>query len=353
MRSLRCRLTNGGNTIDQVMNTRLTLGLLVISVLSLKGQGTLVVANKNENTVSIISLKTGTEIKRIDVGQGPHEVAISPSGNKVVVANYGNKQVVSNSLTVIDLNKLQKVTEISLGEYTRPHGIEFSNEDEVLVTCEVKQLLLKVNITTASITVVAKTDQVASHMVAYAKTDHLAYVANIVSGTVSMIDVGTNALLRQLEFKRGIEGVTVSPDGMEVWVANRDDSTVIAMNTKTLGKSKPMAAHQVAYRIKFLPNGNHVVVSNGISGNLSVYDANAKKHIMDINLVDPLRPTSSDVPNMPIPVGLAVSHDSQYVFVSLAGYGQVALIRVKDWVVEKRISTGSGPDGIYYSQINK
>jgi YVTN family beta-propeller protein len=189
-------------------------------------------------------------------------------------------------------------------------------------------------------------------MVTYSGTDKKAYVANIASGTVSMIDVGTNSLLRQLEFKKGIEGVTVSPDGMEVWVANREDSTVTAMSTKTFEKLAMMPAHEVAYRIKFLPDGNHVVVSNGMSGNLSVYDTKEKKHIKDIDLVDRNLSNSEEQPNNPVPVGIAVSTDSKFVYVSLAGYDQVVVIKTKDWSIEKIINTGSGPDGIYYSKLN-
>ena len=329
----------------------LLITLILSSFTILKSQGTLLIANKNEHNVSVIDLASGKEVSKIPVGQGPHEVAVSPSGKIAAVANYGNKQVISNSLTIIDVSKREKIKEISLGEYQRPHGMEFMSEDEVLVTCETKQVLLKVNIQSGTVSEVAKTNQLVSHMVAYSNTDKKAYVANIASGTVSMIDVTGSTLLKQLEFKKGIEGVAVSPDGKEVWVANRDDSTVTAMNTKTFEKSAPMPAHQVAYRIKFLPNGKYVMVSNGMSGNMSVYDAVKKTFIKDINLIDKSRPNTQEQPNMPVPVGMAVSTDSKFVFVSMAGYGQVAVINTKDWTVVKVIQTGNGPDGIYYSPI--
>jgi YVTN family beta-propeller protein len=331
-------------------NFLICLFLIVFSD-CLYGQGTLLVANKNENTVSIISLWSDQVVGTIPVGQGPHDVAISPNGKIATIANYGNKQVIGNSITVIDVMKKEKLKDISLGDYTRPHGIEFINEDEVLVTIETRKVLLKVNIQTEEITEVAHTDQLTSHMVAYSRADKKAYVANIASGTVSLIDVAENKLIRQLEFKKGIEGIAVSPSGDEVWVANRDDSTVTAMSTLTFEKPGVMPAHQVAYRIKFLPNGNYVLVSNGISGNVSLYDAKTKKFIKDIDLHDASMPATAEHPNMPIPVGFAISRDSQFVFVSLSGYDQVAIIRTRDWVVEKKIVTGDGPDGIYYSPI--
>ncbi|MCW5909751.1 MAG: beta-propeller fold lactonase family protein [Cyclobacteriaceae bacterium] len=327
----------------------------VISLLSVFqagfAQGTLLVANKNENSVSIISISQGTELFKLNVGQGPHEVAVSPSGKLVVVANYGNKQVLGNSLSVIDIAKKQVVKEISTGEYVRPHGIEFINEDDVLVTSEAKQVLINVNIATDVVTEVAKTNQLVSHMVAWSPADKKAYVANIASGTVSMIDVAEKILLRQLEFKKGIEGVAVSPDGKEVWAANREDSTVTAMSTVTFEVLGTMPAHQIAYRIKFLPNGKQVLVSNGLSGNVSVYDARLKKHIKDIDLTDKTFFPPAGHPNMPVPVGTAVSTDSKYVFVSCSGYDRVAVISTANWKIVKTISVGDGPDGIYYSPV--
>lgn len=329
----------------------ITFQILLISACSY-AQGTLLVANKNENTLSVISLLTHAEVTKIEVGKGPHEVAVSTDGNIIAVANYGNKSVVGNSLTIIDLARKQRIKEISLAEFTRPHGIEFISQDELLVTSESTKSLLKVNVTTDEVTVVAKTDQLVSHMVAYSSGDRMAYVANIASGTVSMIDVRESKLLKQLPFNKGIEGISVSPDGTEVWVANRDDSTVTAMSTKTFEILGTMPAHQVAYRIKHLRNGKYVVVSNGMSGNLSIYDARRKKLIKDINLKDSGRTHTEQDPNVPVPVGIATGQDSRYVFVSMAGYNQVAIINTKNWTVENTIATGDGPDGIYFSQVN-
>ena len=44
----------------------------------------LVVLNKNEASASIISLADGRTIATMPVGDGPHEVAVSPDGNWAV-----------------------------------------------------------------------------------------------------------------------------------------------------------------------------------------------------------------------------------------------------------------------------
>lgn len=317
----------------------LLIALCLGCTLAAQSKGTLLVANKADHSVSIINLKDHQVVATLPVGHGPHELAVSPSGKMAAVANYGDKAKISNSLTILDVAKREKIKDIDLGEFQRPHGMEFMNENEVLVTCETKKTLLKVNISTGAVTEVAKTDQLTSHMVAYSRTDQKAYVANISSGTVSVIDVAKNVLLRQIPFKPGIEGLAVSPDGRELWVANRNDSTVIAINTQTLEKLTTLPAHQIAYRVKFLPNGRHVLVSNGLSGNVSVYDVASKTHLKDIDFITETGPH-------PVPVGIAVSKDSKWAFVCNSGYNQVVVVNTQDWSIVKRIAVGNGPDGV-------
>lgn len=307
-------------------------------------KGTLLVVNKAENSVSVINLSTSKVIATIPVGNSPHEVAVSSSGKKAAVSNYGDASIVSNSITVIDVIAKQKIKTIDLGSYQRPHGIEFINEDECIVTCEAKNLLLLVNTNTNSITELANTAQLGSHMVAWSATDKKAYVANVHSGSVSVIDVVNKKLVTVIPFQPGVEGLDVSPDGTELWVANRNDSSVTVINTSTKEILAVLPAHQVAFRVKFLPDGKYVLVSNGLSGNITVYDAKEKKVLKDIDV--------TAAPGLqPVLVGVAVNRNSEFFYVCLAGDNKVAVISTKNWSIVKRINTGKEPDGVYYAPL--
>src|SRR6185295_15169127 len=50
---------------------------------------TLVVANKDDATVSLLDLASGRIAATVPTGDGPHEVAISPDGRQAVVSNTG------------------------------------------------------------------------------------------------------------------------------------------------------------------------------------------------------------------------------------------------------------------------
>ena len=314
--------------------------------LSVRAQvaGTLLVANKADNTVSLINLKNYQVAATIAVDHGPHEIATNPTGKLAAVANYGDQSIVSNSISIIDVAKLQKIKTIDLGRYQRPHGIRFINEEELIVTCEVKNVLLKINVSTGDIKEVANTAQQGSHMVAYCSKDQRAYIANVFSGTVSIIDVNANKLVTVVNFKAGIEGLDVSPDGSELWVANRNDSNVTVMNTAGNQKHAVLRTHNLPFRVKFTPSGKFVAVSNGLSGNVSMYDAKEKRLIRDIDV-------TAEPGTDAVPVGIDVNVNGKYFYVCTSGYNQVAVLDIQNGMLLKRIDTGKEPDGIAFSKV--
>src|SRR5687768_4878073 len=86
-------------TRDPEETMRLLLAFLMLGTTALaQTVPHLYVANKNEGTVSIINTKSLAVEHTVTVGNGPHEVAISPDGQKAYVANAAG-----NSVSVINL----------------------------------------------------------------------------------------------------------------------------------------------------------------------------------------------------------------------------------------------------------
>ena len=121
--------------------------------------GTLVVLNKAEASASLIELSTGETVATVPTGEGPHEVAVSPDGQTAVATNYGTREAPGSTLTIIDVPAARVIKTIDLGEYQRPHGIEWlSDGKHVLVTAEASKALLTVNIDSGEVTASLDTD---------------------------------------------------------------------------------------------------------------------------------------------------------------------------------------------------
>src|SRR4051794_3204928 len=60
--------------------------------------GTLVVANMEDSTASIIDLASGYTRATLPTGRWPHEVAVSDDGRFAVVTNYGRREAPGTTL---------------------------------------------------------------------------------------------------------------------------------------------------------------------------------------------------------------------------------------------------------------
>jgi DNA-binding beta-propeller fold protein YncE len=139
-----------------------------------------------------------------------------------------------------------------------------------------------------------------------------------------------------------------------LWVANRDDSNVTAVDTKTWQTIAVMPAGAVAYRVKFLHNGKYAMVSNGNGGTLGIYDVASHKKINEVNFTslqnDAQPDAKGEKPKQPVPGGITVSEDSRTIFVSVTGYQLAAMIDTASWRIIGFFLTGNTPDGIYYAR---
>ena len=65
--------------------------------------GTLLIANKTDNTADLVDVDSGASVATLPTGSGPHEVAVSRDGRTAVISNYGHRGKPGSTLTVIDV----------------------------------------------------------------------------------------------------------------------------------------------------------------------------------------------------------------------------------------------------------
>ena len=133
------------------------------------GGDVLIVLNKAEASAWLIDPTSGKTHKKLSVGEGPHEAAVSPDGRTAVARNYGSRWA-GKTLTVIDIPSRSVTKTIDISPYSRPHGIQFFPDGKhVLITSETGQKLLKISIESGKIASVFDTGG-GSHPPATART---------------------------------------------------------------------------------------------------------------------------------------------------------------------------------------
>jgi YVTN family beta-propeller protein len=274
---------------------RFTLALLCLALasippLALADGGTLLVANRSGGSVSLIDLQTETEIARLPIGPIiPHEMAASPDGRWAVTGEYGTGNNPGRHLVVIDVAAARIVSRIDLGAETRPHSFEFlSDSRHVVATMEQSNLLALVDIIDGAVLRTWPTGGRDGHMVRLSPDDSRAYVASRGGeGTLSVIWLDEDRPPVVIPTGAGAEGISVSPDGNQVWVANRDAETISIVDTASQQVTAMISGPSVN-RIEFLPNGR-AVIPGGLNADesvrsLTVFDGDSRTVVSRIEL---------------------------------------------------------------------
>jgi len=326
----------------------LSLGLLFSTVVP---AATLVVANKAEATASLIDLASGEVVATLPTGQGPHEVAISPDGRHALVTDYGVRGSEGSSLTLIDIARAEVVKTIDLGEYRRPHGILYTSDDRVLVTAEANKALIEVDLTSGEVVSVFDTAQEISHMVDISADGGRAYVANIGSGSVTVIDLEKGERVANVETGEGAEGVAVA--GGKVWVTNRAADTVTVLDAQSLEKLADFDSEGFPIRATATSKGQ-VLVTRARAGDLVIYDASSHEEVRRVEF--DLASLGSDgrlfgdrFGDSSVPIGVVPNGDGTRAFVAHANADVITEIDLAEGAIVRTLRAGKEPDGMGWS----
>jgi DNA-binding beta-propeller fold protein YncE len=322
-----------------------------------QGAGTLVVLNKSEATASLIDLANQTTYATLPTGEGPHEVAVSPDGRWAVVSNYGSEEAPGSTLSVLDIQEARSSETIHLGKHRRPHGLAWLPDGKrVVVTAEADSTLLLVSVQTGAVEATIPVRQPASHMVALSSDGRRAYVSSISSGSVTMIDLVGKVPVWTTRVAAGAEGIDVSPDDREVWVACRDANVVTVLNAQTLDTLRTISSEEYPIRVKFTPNGRLALVSNARSSELRIFDVAQRKEIAAVKMKvgrAQLRGVNraEGYVNETAPIGVVVSPDGKTAFVANSAVDVVTLVNLEKQDIIGFLRAGREPDGMAHSRL--
>jgi YVTN family beta-propeller protein len=201
-----------------------------------------------------------------------------------------------------------------------------------------------------------KTDQETSHMVAMAPNGRRAFVANIRSGSVSVIDIEKGERLANIPTGEGAEGITVTPGGKEVWVTNRAADTLTVLNAKSLEIIAEIPCASFPIRAKATPGGKYVLVSNARSGDLAVFEVASKeeKHRIPLELTAEVtegRLFGGRFGDSSVPIGILIEPKGGRAFVANANADVISVVDLKEWKTDGYLTAGKEPDGLAYSPV--
>ncbi len=330
--------------------------IIILTALSLLIAGplfaqTLVVGNKDEDTVGFIDLGKGEMVAKRPTGHHPHEVSISPDGKTAAVVAYGWGEQADNRISIFDIASASERKVIDLGEHNRPHGIVWLPDGRRLAaTAEGSGHLVVIDVEAGKVAAAIPTTQEGSHMVALAPAGDRAYVANLGSDSFSVIDIEEKKHVRNVAAGKESEGIAVTPDGGEVWVANRGEDTLRVFDAKTFQQKAVIETGRMPIRVAISPDGTLAVTSNARESSLSIVDTASKEVIETIDLL-----------LGGVPITVIFHPDGEKFYVSLTYSGEIVAVTREDWSHDgsvighppgmETIDAGQGADGLGYTPV--
>jgi YVTN family beta-propeller protein len=335
------------------MKTTMILSTAIFWMASFaKGADWLIILNKSDGTASILDARTGVTRATVPVGKTPHEAEVLTDGKLVAVSNYGTREEAGRTITFVDLDKGSPAGTVVLPEGARPHGLKALSDGRLLVTAEGLKELMVVEPKARKVAARIPTAQETSHMVVASADATRAYVANIGSGSVTVVDLSAGRVVKSIPTGEGAEGIALTPNGAEVWVVNRAADTVSILDTKTLEISASLKVPQFPIRVKITPDGKRALVSCARSGDVAVIDVSTRKEIKRISIDREAVPGSdarlfSDrFGKSPVPVGLLIAPDGKRAWVASTNADVVSAIDLDALAVVGRLTAGKEPDGL-------
>ena len=316
--------------------------------------GTLVASNMNDATATILDAGSGKVLATLPTGEGPHEVAISRDGRFAAVSNYGVRGKPGNTITVIDLARLEVMRTLTLVGQQRPHGMAFFPGDTMLaVTSETSQSVLLVDFRDGRVLGSRATRGRTPHMVAMSADGTRLFTGNIADGTISELGRTADDSARVTKVGRQPEGIAVSPDGNTVWVGSNRDSVVMVVDTRRGVVTDTLRGFGLPYRMAVTPDSKTAIVTDPMLSEVRIFNAQDRKLKFTIAVPRDSLVATAEVSGSPSPEGVAVSRDSRWAFVTLQGRNRVITIDLSRGVITNYAPTGTWSDGVGFSPLKR
>jgi YVTN family beta-propeller protein len=297
----------------------------------------------------VFDLYQGKELAEIPIDVVPHEPTTLTKQNRVVVTNYGTSNILGKSITVINAKTYKVEKTINLPGSIAPHGIvAFPSSNKVGVVTDLGNNLLVVNVETGIVEKNIPTQQIVSHLVVLDPKKPLAYVTNINSGSVSVINLEQNKVIKIIPCGLKTEGIDITPDGSEIWVTNNKENTISVINTANYQITNTLPTGKESLRLKFSVDGQHCLVTNSTDGTISVYDQHTKKQIKTIRLHGKTNLFEKILYHTPRPVGILIHPNGLYAFIANSNANKIEVIDMKTFTLVSTIGTGKIPDGMTF-----
>jgi len=310
------------------------------------GSHGLVLIDKRGAHVRFVDPSTYKELSNLEIGNAPHDLAISPDHKTVYIPIYGDGVYGKNphpghTIAVIDLGTRQVTATIDVSPYIAPHGIQVDSRGKLYVSCDLSRKLLVIDPKTRAIESAIDTEGT-GHWVAVLPDGSKAYVPNKNDKLfISVIDLKARKMTGRIPAPNGIQGIAESPDGKRVVASDLAEPTLLVIDTATDSVIDRVAIQGMtrgSFKPRYTPDGSKILICSISQGQgqvniINASDLHGKQQVLEVGKN---------------PMGFAFAPDGRTALVANDGDGTVTVIDLDQKKVVSSFQAGTGIETAAY-----
>ena len=288
--------------------------------------------------LAFVDTTAGKIVARVPTGQDPHGVSVSSDGRMAYVVNRAGPD--GNTISVIDIGARKEVDRIPVGPGARLHDIQAAG-GKVYFTAQGYRAIGRYDTARKTLDWLG-IGQDGPHQLLVTKDGNTIYAANTDSHHVAVLEGvnGPNWKLSLIPVGGEGEGIDMSPDGTEVWVASGEKNggvAIIDVATKKVQNVPLQTVH--ANRLQISSDGKYVIVLDRQAGDseLIILDRATRKQVT--------RMKPAPEPGQMIDLGdVVIAPDASRAYVTVfnetvGGRNHVVVLDLKTLTIASRIET--------------
>lgn len=305
----------------------------------------LLLVQKCAHTFSFYDLDSATATAHVVLPNFPHEFVVDPARRFAYVGLFGIETAWTRGhegdhrIAVIDLQARRHVRTLDLWPYRRPHGMACDSEGRLYAMSEAQDTLLVFDRPEQQEVpnMAVPSGGIKTHLVTLTADAQCAYGVHLLSNTVTKFHPRnpTVAPVAVLPGPRP-EGNALSRDERVLFVANRDDDSLVEIDTATMALGRRVRTRRDPNRIYRYdsPDGRELLLlTNSGEQSLSVFDAATLEEVHCVAL--PANPTA-----------LSFHPARAQAFISFQD-DRVRVLDLVHWRFEREIATLREPDASF------
>jgi DNA-binding beta-propeller fold protein YncE len=216
-----------------------------------------------------------------DFERTPHELLIIRQTQTAFIPIFGNGVHGRNPkpghlLSIVDLKTRTHDGDIDLSPLIAPHGLQIAPDGFVYVTCENSGVVAIVDPVTRAVVGTVETGSTNAHRLALAPDGRTLYTENEEDASISVLDLPTRKLVRQVPTPHPLAGIAISPDGKLLVAVSDTEPVVFWIDTANHELVRTVALEGVprpAQIARYSPDGSVLLITSVAGGTATLIDA--------------------------------------------------------------------------------